>query len=125
MSRPFFRSRQLDRIMSFSRSSQCKTTLINGRRHTDCRGQNLGPGADRRHRGDAEAPSMSVRNRLATLIDEETTVLLLADNALGPKILHGTFSSLSALHSLDLSANRFDALIAAKMTVRGVRWALQ
>ena len=49
---------------------------------------------------------MSVRNRLANLINDETTVLLLADNALGPKIFHGTFSSLSALHSLDLSANR-------------------
>ena len=86
--------------------SQCKTTLINGRRHTDCTRQKLGN--DPRHRGDeGDPPTISIRNRLASLIDEETTVLVLADNALGPKILHGTFSALSALHSLDLSANRF------------------
>ena len=97
---------------------QCKTTLINGRRHTDCRGQNLGPGTDRRLHDDVDdfrdlgggvgvdPPAMSVRNRLANLINAETTVLLLADNALGPKIFRNTFSSLSALHNLDLSANR-------------------
>ena len=55
---------------------------------------------------------------MATLIDDETTVLLLADNALGPKILHGTFSALSALHALDLSANRFEDLDPYILPVR-------